>query len=1272
MNRKIYHAEFTQELVTTVNLDYVVQQTCDTESILPWYFQGDMYGRKNDLPCKHEPTTLNQCQLLHAAWNEMLGEPSNAPLMTTPTACCIDSIVCENGLVVEVNWSEKGFVHNAISERFPYLPALKKLDLSKNDFQGDQIPASFMTISTLEILEMNDAGLSGRIPATISQLTNLRRLSLQSNGLADTVPVNLTQLPNLKYLDISLNMMSGRLPFLTGLEYLDASYNWFSGSFNNPIASPGYLQLETCILTIDSSMCIDETTDVMPAACPHLLPCSGVLPRCSTVQTDENVKYYYRIQHASVGTDNGKPCFAVPGEDWYLQEPIEACQGFLQRPYAFGNRNYGSWGDESMPRAIPCYANVIRTINEHVDCMNQPYLESVFFSDQNYNPHLPVSGFYSVCVCDIGQNCPFTGRIQECSTAVMDPFVQGGFEYGHENGKSCVANLALCDSSVTSGIEFNSPTTPYMPLKTSNDGPCFCEPGTAGCFEGITICTWFITEPWHYNERNFGTQVHSLSDTTVSCYANEIHQQPNVTCSSVTTDPDLVFFSKFNFHRWAPIARDTNETPCLCVIGVSCDFDVPFCDGNNLNDPFVQNGISYGLEDGHLCIDCQVSDWSAGVCTSNGTRTLRRTVSSACPHLPTSMEASCCHVTEWSGVCDKTSGMEYQTRTLTGTCIGVESEREVPCCQIGPWVPGQCEPTGTQRNTRSVSSLCVDEDDNQTVPCCYTGPWMDGDCDASTGMRRQTRTVEGSCTESSEQSIPCCIVGEWTPEGTCKMDGKQTEMRSLSGSCDGLTNTREVDCCYTSEWIGECNTTLGTQFQTRTKTTACGADVPTEDTVPCCLIGEWVAEGICGPSGMQTRTRTVNTLCSSSVVTQDEVPCCYVSPWTDGACNTTTGLLQRTRTISSACPISTETESSVPCCQIGEWEVGICEPGGTQTNRRTISPLCDSTIVTEETSTCCYISEWTSSEDCDLSTGLQTQTRTVSPSCSSTEITRQIPCCLAGPWIEQECLSTGRLTRTRTLSGLCEGVSAIEEMDCTFIPVIPPEPVPIPPGDATGDGEGEAPVEGSGDPPTDVGGGTGDPIGDTTAPPAGSTAPSPATSPVEPLRPLRDTTPEETDPNGILRPFLTAGSSPSGQAESSTNNTNLRNFMIFGTAATIVIIGLVTFGPSISAAALPMFGIPTHFSSGRGDGTDVLRFMNMGTQPEGDAQEALEAGRTQGPSTNEIEPIDIAQFKSILGNGMDPGSQPVVTKVGNEEHILLSLNAGLEALKQDKIGKEEV
>jgi hypothetical protein len=129
--------------------------------------------------------------------------------------------------------------------------------------------------------------------------------------------------------------------------------------------------------------------------------------------------------------------------------------------------------------------------------------------------------------------------------------------------------------------------------------------------------------------------------------------------------------------------------------------------------------------------------------------------------------------------------------------------------------------------------------------------------------------------------------------------------------------------------------------------------------------------------------------------------------------------------------------------------------------------------------------------------------------------------------------------------------------------------------------------------------------------------------------------------------------------------------MLIGTAATIVLIGLVTFGPSISAAALPMFGIPTNFTTGRGDGTDVLRFMNMGTEPEGDRQGALEAGMVAPPAT-EIEPIDIAQFKSLLGNRIDPGSQPVVTKMGNEEHILLSLNAGLDALKQDKIADEQV
>ena len=85
----------------------------------------------------------------------------------------------------------------------------------------------------VEILFIEDNGLSGPIPASLGQLTALEYLSLTSNELTGTIPTELGQLTALEYLFLANNELTGTIPTqlgnLTGLLGLNLSNNMLRG-----------------------------------------------------------------------------------------------------------------------------------------------------------------------------------------------------------------------------------------------------------------------------------------------------------------------------------------------------------------------------------------------------------------------------------------------------------------------------------------------------------------------------------------------------------------------------------------------------------------------------------------------------------------------------------------------------------------------------------------------------------------------------------------------------------------------------------------------------------------------------------------------------------------------------------------------------------------------------------------------------------------------------------------------------------------------------------
>ena len=144
-------------------------------------------------------------------------------------------------------------------------PRLVFLNLSRNDFNGS-IPSSISNMSSLEILDLSNNGLSGNIPEHLVEdclslrglvlsnnhlkgqffwrnfnLAYLTDLILSGNQLTGILPNSLSNGSRLEALDVSLNNLSGKIPrwigYMSSLQYLDLSENNLYGSLPSNFCS---------------------------------------------------------------------------------------------------------------------------------------------------------------------------------------------------------------------------------------------------------------------------------------------------------------------------------------------------------------------------------------------------------------------------------------------------------------------------------------------------------------------------------------------------------------------------------------------------------------------------------------------------------------------------------------------------------------------------------------------------------------------------------------------------------------------------------------------------------------------------------------------------------------------------------------------------------------------------------------------------------------------------------------------------------------------------
>ncbi|KAJ4789665.1 Receptor-like protein kinase HAIKU2 [Rhynchospora pubera] len=108
------------------------------------------------------------------------------------------------------------------------LSKLQYLDLSRTNLSGI-IPPQLDNLSKLQYLVLSRTGLSGIIPPQLGNLSKLQHLVLSGTGLSGIIPPQLGNLSKLQHLVLSGTGLSGIIPpqlgNLSKLQYLELSYN---------------------------------------------------------------------------------------------------------------------------------------------------------------------------------------------------------------------------------------------------------------------------------------------------------------------------------------------------------------------------------------------------------------------------------------------------------------------------------------------------------------------------------------------------------------------------------------------------------------------------------------------------------------------------------------------------------------------------------------------------------------------------------------------------------------------------------------------------------------------------------------------------------------------------------------------------------------------------------------------------------------------------------------------------------------------------------------
>lgn len=164
-------------------------------------------------------------------------------------------------------------------------PVMTDLQMFRNPF-GGPLPEVTVDSSTLEVLHLAEADLSGSIPNSYGKLTKLEKLYLGRNKLYGTIPFDMISLTSLEKLQLNDNKLQGTIPNYFGsytlMKTLHMHGNIFTGTVNTRFGN--LLSLES--FKVEGNSLVGtmptEVCNLFSVADPQLTEltadCSGTIP----------------------------------------------------------------------------------------------------------------------------------------------------------------------------------------------------------------------------------------------------------------------------------------------------------------------------------------------------------------------------------------------------------------------------------------------------------------------------------------------------------------------------------------------------------------------------------------------------------------------------------------------------------------------------------------------------------------------------------------------------------------------------------------------------------------------------------------------------------------------------------------------------------------------------------------------------------------------------------------------------------------------------------
>ncbi|KAI8618038.1 hypothetical protein BC830DRAFT_1079468 [Chytriomyces sp. MP71] len=160
-------------------------------------------------------------------------------------------------------------LYGSIPSSFGELYSLRELCLTGNNLSGP-LPDALCRLTNLEILDLHDNDFSAPLPLGICRLTKLTILRLNNNSITGSIPEDIGRISGLQQLYLGHNRMEGGIPKSIGklskLELLQLQHNKLNGQIPTELGQIKCLKF----LFLNSNRFIGELADSMFSNFKHL------------------------------------------------------------------------------------------------------------------------------------------------------------------------------------------------------------------------------------------------------------------------------------------------------------------------------------------------------------------------------------------------------------------------------------------------------------------------------------------------------------------------------------------------------------------------------------------------------------------------------------------------------------------------------------------------------------------------------------------------------------------------------------------------------------------------------------------------------------------------------------------------------------------------------------------------------------------------------------------------------------------------------------------